>query len=582
MLLQPRSSTGVVTRPAPAQASHCHARSNILTNPAFEVRPRSLGKFEAWLLQQGVQGLGADDSSAAFYEHTSSGMRGAVAVQDIKAGSTLVSIPYKTLFRECTPVDPEPSQVLEQLCNKESLGHLHLGLVSRVLRHLANSTSEWRPYLEVLSRSGARKPFLLSREGVLQSGIPMGLLTPSLLSSLDELNIDPRTSKELQSELSEAGWGDMKGPDLMGDVSSQDAIWAMQVATARAFLHESRTYLVPLFDMLQHRGRELGQSEPLTNVHGVWPDTYYIPLLGWRRSNPKPLRLVATRNIRKGEDLVHSYHEPPLPSINMLARYGFVPFMSEAEEVALFSDEDEALAWIQEQGPFLEALQDRLSQISKGAAPEADLAGAHHSFSFSTRNSTVALDVPDMQAFFMALRILDPPLKDVLSGEAQLRDHAAWAFGLFQDPGRFLSAEHKKAVAALRKQEKLTSKAVPGTLLGSYRDGLRPLPRLMFVRRCWDLLHNQVAPLEEDLRTLASAASCFPLDLRSVDFSRWLPACKQIIDDARSHLDKHRHIFGLPVRDANLISKHAAHNQAPLGRLTQDQQQGRSRIVPAL
>ena len=80
----------------------------------------------------------------------------------------------------------------------------------------------------------------------------------------------------------------------------------------------------------------------------------------------------------------------------------------------------------------------------------------------------------------------------------------------------------------MQKWEKLISKAVPGTLLGGYRDQLRALPKLMLVRRCWELLHYQVAPLEEDLRTLSSAASCFPLDLRSLDFTQWLPACKQV------------------------------------------------------
>ena len=69
-------------------------------------------------------------------------------MQDIKAGSTLVSILYKTLFRECITADPEPAQVIMELCSRENLGQLHLGLASRVLRHLANSTSEWRPYLE--------------------------------------------------------------------------------------------------------------------------------------------------------------------------------------------------------------------------------------------------------------------------------------------------------------------------------------------------------------------------------------------------------------------------------------------------
>ena len=158
-------------RPAPTKEGRCQASSDIITNPAFEVRPQSLREFQAWLVQQGlarapacslhlwahkhrfmcaymcecylqrsalnhyfdssnhadaikslalalhpaasywntvrvcitcwltlwaghmkvrqqsnptcagVEGIGADDSSVAFYEHTSSGMRGAVALK---------------------------------------------------------------------------------------------------------------------------------------------------------------------------------------------------------------------------------------------------------------------------------------------------------------------------------------------------------------------------------------------------------------------------------------------------------------------------------------------------------------------
>ena len=61
------------------------------------------------------------------------------------------------------------------------------------------------------------------------------------------------------------------------------------------------------------------------------------------------MRLVATRDIHRGEDLVHAYHEPGMPNNHMFAHYGFVPFLSETEEVALFAGDDEALAWMREQ-----------------------------------------------------------------------------------------------------------------------------------------------------------------------------------------------------------------------------------------
>lgn len=61
------------------------------------------------------------------------------------------------------------------------------------------------------------------------------------------------------------------------------------------------------------------------------------------------------------------------------------------------------------QGPFLAALQERLSQTGKPG--EADVAGTRHNFSFSARVSTIAQDVPDMQAFFMGLRVSQPQSK---------------------------------------------------------------------------------------------------------------------------------------------------------------------------
>lgn len=80
-----------------------------------------------------------------------------------------------------------------------------------------------------------------------------------------------------------------------------------------------------------------------------WPKTHWIKPLGWRRKSIKPLRLCANRDIRRGEELVFSYHRHGQSNVHMLADYGFVPFMSMSEGVALFSNNDEALAWLEEQ-----------------------------------------------------------------------------------------------------------------------------------------------------------------------------------------------------------------------------------------
>ncbi|KAK9807109.1 hypothetical protein WJX73_005672 [Symbiochloris irregularis] len=144
-----------------------------------------------------------------------------------------------------------------------------------------------------------------------------------------------------------------------------------------------------------------------------WPETWWFgngrSWLAWRRKSPQPLRLVATRDIQRGEDLVFAYHKKGMPNSHMFNDYGFVPFLNKNEEVALFSSNIEGLVWIQEQEPFLKALQHRLSQLDNGGGSKAGLTSAHHNFSFSTRDIATVGELPAHEAKWMSFGVSDPP-----------------------------------------------------------------------------------------------------------------------------------------------------------------------------
>ncbi|KAK9808381.1 hypothetical protein WJX73_009019 [Symbiochloris irregularis] len=267
-----------------------------------------------WAVDNGVRGIGQADSKVAIYE-TDQEERGMLAVQEVAEDEVLFSVPLRLALTDATSKH-------DGLKGGTWLSRL----AAQVLERKTAATSPWQPYIQALPHAADPQPFLPSSEAVLESGVPLGQLSPTLIPRL-------RTVEDLLPGITAQ----------LREFSPQEVQWAMQLVQSRACgtmdkQGEPVRMLVPLMDMLNHQGdeSELLPSQPVTVRENARWDLV-------QHDGQWEMQVSAMRPLEAGEEVSLSYEERE--NEYFLVQYGFVPMSNVHDAVQLFSSTDAAEAW---------------------------------------------------------------------------------------------------------------------------------------------------------------------------------------------------------------------------------------------
>ncbi|WIA11509.1 hypothetical protein OEZ85_011622 [Tetradesmus obliquus] len=280
-----------------------------------------------WLVNNGVTGVGTEDSKVALYED-GQGDRGVIAVEDIPAGYQLLRAPLRLAI---TDVMEEEEQ--QQLVGQGALWQDRL--VAKLLQQVqAGRESPWHPYLQALPK--AVPSALESFSNADAAAVQLPTAVAAIRGHADKMA---------------ASWQSCR-PDSIGGADLQTYRWAHSVVMSRTFGNAAQgggigvRMLVPLIDMLNHAGDETGGllSEPATARDNVrWdvvsPDN--SPSSCWE------MVLSSTQAIPADSPLLLSYFEGG--NDEFLLHYGFVPPSNPHDTVQLFSSITEALEHLWQQ-----------------------------------------------------------------------------------------------------------------------------------------------------------------------------------------------------------------------------------------
>ncbi|KAK9905452.1 hypothetical protein WJX75_000150 [Coccomyxa subellipsoidea] len=278
--------------------------------------------FQSWLTANGVKGIGTNDSKIALYT-TESGERGLMCTKDVAEGEQLLNVPLRLGI-----VDQAPEELGDDLLE-----------VSRLAVQLLQERS--------LGESSQRYPWLQ----VLPEEVPSlyGCFPENLYNALQGSVAECDLSKARQRAATE--YAKIKDTQTIGDATEADFRWAISVVHSRAFSVPGKqgdddisiNMLMPLVDMLNHRGKECSfllsdESEAEDNVRWdiVRPER--------SQTGDWEMAVSATKAIEAGEDAWLSYSTEP--GSQFLLHYGFVPNRSQFEEVILFESIFEAVDWV--------------------------------------------------------------------------------------------------------------------------------------------------------------------------------------------------------------------------------------------
>ncbi|CAL8472140.1 g11682 [Coccomyxa elongata] len=280
-----------------------------------------LQNFLFWLTANGVRGIGRDDDKVALYT-TASGERGLVCTKDIAEGESLLQIPLRLGI-----IDEAPDELGDNLLE---VSRLALQLLDEV--RMGDSSQRY-PWLQVLpehvpSLYGCFPEDLYS---ALQGSVP----------EVDLRKARHRAASEY-TKIKEFG--------CVNNVTEDQFSWAISVVHSRAFSIPGRqgdddisiNMLMPLVDMLNHRGKECSfllsdESEAVDNVRWdvVRPEI--------SDSGDWEMVVSATRAIESDEEAWLSYSTEP--GSYFLLHYGFIPNRNQFEQVTLFESIAGAVEW---------------------------------------------------------------------------------------------------------------------------------------------------------------------------------------------------------------------------------------------
>ncbi|BDA47418.1 probable ribulose-1,5 bisphosphate carboxylase/oxygenase large subunit [Coccomyxa sp. Obi] len=280
-----------------------------------------LQNFLSWLTANGVKGIGRDESKVALYT-TESGERGLVCTKDVAKGESLLQIPLRLGI-----IDQAPDELGDDLLE-----------VSRLALQLLDEVG--------MGESSQRYPWLqVTPEHVpsLYGCFPKDLYS-DLQGSVPE--IDLRKARHRAA----TEYTKIKDSGCLKTVTGDKFSWAISVVHSRAFSIPGRqgdndisiNMLMPLVDMLNHRGKECSflfsdESEAEDNVRWdvVRPEN--------SESGDWEMIVSATRAIEADEEAWLSYSTEP--GSYFLLHYGFVPNRNQFEQVTLFESISEAVEW---------------------------------------------------------------------------------------------------------------------------------------------------------------------------------------------------------------------------------------------
>ncbi|KAK9805479.1 hypothetical protein WJX72_000563 [[Myrmecia] bisecta] len=316
-----------------------------------------LQAFLAWLVANGVQGIGSEGTPIGIWQGEDE-QRGILCVSDIPKGQVIMRVPLRLAL-----VDHEDD--LEAKAALYAEAPWSVRLAAKLLRELAKGhESPWAAYLQVLP------------------AVVDGPLTTFAWGDFKEIQYDPMMEQvHAGSWLLSDAYPRLEG-EAIGGATREQFEWAMSVVHSRTFGSAAEEggvgvrMLLPLVDMLNHGGDETAfllqdPSRPADNVEWELVSPQKSPSEEWE------MVVSAKRDIQEGEEVLLSYGERS--NDDFFLHYGFVPARNAHDDVILFASLEEALDWHTEvfphegsgQGEYEAALQ-----AGRAAAPEVDGAAA--------------------------------------------------------------------------------------------------------------------------------------------------------------------------------------------------------------
>ncbi|KAG2440536.1 hypothetical protein HYH02_010414 [Chlamydomonas schloesseri] len=304
-----------------------------------------LGNFLGWLVANGVQGIGQEDSKVALFE-AEGGERGLVCEEPIAAGEVVLEVPLRLALTD-HPGDEESNALLYEGAPWS------VRLACKLLRHkAAGAASPWSAYVKVLP---AQVPAPLETFGWEDI---QGLRYPAAEEAL-------HAADWLRADAAEAA-----GEQATGGLGVEDFNWALSVVHSRTFANAAPgggvgvRMLVPLIDMMNHAGDEAELLSPSAVAGGggggaeggdleglglggpvVARDNVRWDLLppGRSGSGGWAMAVSATRPLAPGQELMLSYGERS--NDDFFLHYGFVPRANPHDDAVLWPDLEAALEW---------------------------------------------------------------------------------------------------------------------------------------------------------------------------------------------------------------------------------------------
>eukprot|EP00667_Euglena_gracilis_P011887 EG_transcript_12166 len=279
-----------------------------------------------WLVDNGVTGVGGEDSPIGIYE-AENGERGLLAALPIAPGQLIAAVPLRLAL---TDYEAGP---LDQLVYAGAPWSVRLAAELVVWMHRTPAGSPWAPYFACLPRAVPSPLGTFGWEAI------KALQYPPVQSDLNELAWLLTDSKQ---QMTDAG--------LLQSEEERDTFeWAMGLVHSRTFATAAREggvgvrMLVPLMDMVNHGG-DVYEGIP---SRGIIRSTDNAE---WKLRPPAEegagwwMELRALRKIEEGEEVLFSYGERN--NDDFLLHYGFVPPRNPHDDYVLFEDWDEAEKWL--------------------------------------------------------------------------------------------------------------------------------------------------------------------------------------------------------------------------------------------
>lgn len=286
----------------------------------------SLQSFLGWLVANGVEGIGKEDSKASLYNNVESGERGLAANAPLRSGEVILRVPLLLAITE-HPDDEESNEIM----NTGAAWSVRLAAKLLRMRDQGDACP-WAPYLSVLPDS-----------------VPSPLISFTWEDTWQIAYAPMRRKLDDAVWMAGAAWAALpSGAAGKSNPTRSDFDWALSIVHSRTFGVAACgggvgiRMLVPLIDMLNHAGdivrtpfgAPAPQCEATDNVR--WD-------IATKIGGDQIMVLSATRDIAPGEELLLSYGERSNEDFFLF--YGFVPPRNPHDAVSLFPSIEDAIDW---------------------------------------------------------------------------------------------------------------------------------------------------------------------------------------------------------------------------------------------